>query len=280
MKIIDGKQIAADIRADLKARAAAFLSKKGIPVGLAVVQIGDDPASEVYIRNKIKACGETGIRSVLRILPADILQEEAEYVVETLASDPAIHGVLVQLPLPNGLNASRLLACIPASKDVDGFSAENIGALAKGEPGTVACTPLGIMELLQRYGIRPSGKRAVVLGRSNIVGKPLAMLLNNADATVTLCHSKTNGLREISRRADILVAAVGRPRFVTAEMVKEGAVVIDVGIHRADGKLCGDVDFESVSKKASYITPVPGGVGPMTVAMLLRNTIEAAESQA
>ncbi len=279
MIVMDGKKIAADIRAELKARAAAFFSKKAIRVGLAVVLIGDEAASAVYVRNKIKACEEVGIRSVLKQLPAETSQEEAERVVMALAEDPAVHGILVQLPLPRHLDASRILSRIPSSKDVDGFSAENIGLLARGETCTVACTPLGVMELLKRYRIPTEGKRAVVLGRSNIVGKPMAMLLTNADATVTVCHSKTRELGAICREADILISAIGRPKFVTADMVKEGAVVIDVGINRVDGKLCGDVDYEALTEKAAYMTPVPGGVGPMTVAMLLRNTVDAAEKQ-
>ena len=279
MKLIDGKQTAADIRAGLKARAAAFSCKYGLPVGLAVVLIGDDPASAVYVRNKIKACEEVGIRSFAHILPADATQETAENEVRRLAEDASVHGILVQLPLPAHLDASRILARIPAAKDVDGFSAENVGLLAKGERGTVACTPLGVMELLRRYRIPTAGKRAVVIGRSNTVGKPMAMLLIGADATVTVCHSKTQDLAAVCRQADILVAAVGRPKTVTADMVKEGAVVIDVGINRDGGKLCGDVDFEGVKDKVSYITPVPGGVGPMTVAMLLQNTLDAAERQ-
>lgn len=277
MTIIDGKQTAAEVRAQLRVRAAAFEEKYGRKVGLAVVLIGEDPASQVYVRNKIKGCEDAGIRSFAHYLPADVTQAQAEELVRALASDEAVHGILVQLPLPKHLDAERILACIPAAKDVDGFSAENIGRLALNEEGTVACTPLGVMELLRRYHVETRGKRAVIIGRSNIVGRPMALLLLNTDATVTVCHSRTVNLAEECARADILVAAIGKPNFITADMVKEGAVVIDVGINRVDGKLIGDVDFAAVSQKASLITPVPGGVGPMTIAMLLQNAISCAE---
>ena len=277
MTIIDGKKTAAEIRAQLRGKTAAFEEKYGQKVGLAVVLIGEDPASQVYVRNKIRGCEEAGIRSFAHYLPADVTQAEAEELVRALASDDAVHGILVQLPLPKHLNADKILACIPAEKDVDGFSAESIGRLARNEECTVACTPLGVMELLHRYGVEPRGKRAVVIGRSNIVGRPMALLLLNADATVTICHSRTVNLAEECARADILIAAIGKPNFVTADMVKEGAVVIDVGINRVDGKLVGDVDFAAVSQKASLITPVPGGVGPMTIAMLLQNAVSCAE---
>lgn len=277
MTIIDGKKTAAEIRAQLRGKTAAFEEKYGQKVGLAVVLIGEDPASQVYVRNKIRGCEEAGIRSFAHYLPADVTQAEAEELVRALASDDAVHGILVQLPLPRHLNADKILACIPAEKDVDGFSAENIGRLARNEECTVACTPLGVMELLHRYGVEPRGKRAVVIGRSNIVGRPMALLLLNADATVTICHSRTVNLAEECAHADILIAAIGKPNFVTADMVKEGAVVIDVGINRVDGKLVGDVDFAAVSQKASLITPVPGGVGPMTIAMLLQNAVSCAE---
>lgn len=277
MTIIDGKKTAAEIRAQLRGKTAAFEEKYGQKVGLAVVLIGEDPASQVYVRNKIRGCEEAGIRSFAHYLPADVTQAEAEELVRALASDDAVHGILVQLPLPRHLNADKILACIPAEKDVDGFSAENIGRLARNEECTVACTPLGVMELLHRYGVELRGKRAVVIGRSNIVGRPMALLLLNADATVTISHSRTVNLAEECARADILVAAIGKPNFVTADMVKEGAVVVDVGINRVDGKLVGDVDFAAVSQKASLITPVPGGVGPMTIAMLLQNAVSCAE---
>ena len=278
MKLIDGNVIAAEIRAELKARTQAFEEKYGKKIGLAVVLIGNDPASQVYVRNKVKACEEAGIRSFRHDLPEETTQKQAEELVSALAEDENVHGILIQLPLPRGLDEKRLLSLIPPSKDVDGFLAENIGRLALKEAGTVACTPLGVMEMLSRSNIPVAGKRAVVVGRSNIVGRPMALLLLNADATVTVCHSKTKDLLEECRRADILVAAIGKPKFITADMVKEGAVVIDVGMDRDEnGKLCGDVDFENVKEKASAITPVPGGVGPMTIAMLLKNTCDAAE---
>lgn len=278
MKLIDGKAIAADIRAELKIRTQAFEQKYGKKIGLAVVLIGNDPASAVYVRNKVKACEETGIRSFRHDLPQETTQKQAEELVLALAEDENVHGILVQLPLPAGLDEKRLLSLIPSEKDVDGFLAENVGKLALREEGTVACTPLGVMELLARSGISAAGKRAVVVGRSNIVGRPMALLLLNADATVTVCHSKTKDLAEECRRADVLVAAIGKAKFITADMVKEGAVVIDVGMDRDEnGRLCGDVDFENVKEKASAITPVPGGVGPMTIAMLLKNTCDAAE---
>ena len=277
MTLIDGKKIAADVRAELREETAAFEAKYGKKVGLAVVLVGEDPASQVYVRNKIKGCEETGIRSFAHYLPADATQAQAGALVSALAEDENVHGILVQLPLPAHLDAERILARIPTEKDVDGFSAENIGRLAMHEEGTVACTPLGVMELLARYHVDPRGKRAVVIGRSNIVGRPMALLLLNADATVTVCHSRTKDLKEECARADILVAAIGKPAFVKADMVKEGAVVIDVGINRVDGKLVGDVAFEEVAPKASLITPVPGGVGPMTIAMLLKNTVACAK---
>lgn len=279
MTPIDGKQTAAAIRRELSVRAEAFERKKGRKAGLAVVQIGNDPASSIYIRNKIKACEETGILSFSHVLPEDRTQKEAEELLDRLAEDESVDGILLQLPLPAGFDEQALIRRIPVEKDVDGFSEESLGRLAMGRKGTVACTPKGVMELLRRYKISVAGKRAVVLGRSNIVGRPMALLLLNADATVVVCHSKTVELKEELLRADILVAAVGKPNFVTADMVKEGAVVIDVGINRVDGKLCGDVDFEGVSKKAAYLTPVPGGVGPMTVAMLLENTLACAEAR-
>lgn len=274
---MDGKAVAAEVRESLKARAARFEQTRGRKIGLAVVLVEGDAASEVYVRNKSRACAEVGISSRTVRLPADCSQEEAERTVRALAKDGTVDGVLVQLPLPSHLDSRRILACIPTEKDVDGFSAENFGKLAKNEACLPACTPRGVMELLARYGVDVRGKRAVIVGRSNIVGRPMALLLLNADATVTVCHSKTNDLREECLRADILVAAIGRPAFITADMVKEGAVVIDVGINRTEHGLVGDVDYPKVCEKASLITPVPGGVGPMTVAMLLLNTVEAAE---
>ena len=269
MKIIDGKALAARLRGELKEK----LEKSGKEVGLAVVIVGDNPASKIYVRNKVKACAEVGIRSYSYELPADTAQEDLESLLEQLGGDEKINGILLQLPLPEGLDSAAALKKIPREKDVDGFSAENLGRLALHEEKIAACTPLGIMKILESEGISPAGKHAVVLGRSATVGKPMALLLLNADATVTVCHSKTRGIREICRCADILISAVGKPKFVTADMVKEGAVVIDVGMNRSEsGKLCGDVDYENVKDKTSYITPVPGGVGPMTITMLLYNT--------
>ena len=274
--IIDGKALAAKLRGELKEKVAAFKSEKG-DIGLAVVLVGEDPASQVYVRNKIKACEEVGIRSFSYHLPAESSQEEVEALVDELVVSEKVHGILVQLPLPKHLDEKRILKRIPASKDVDGFCAENVGNLAMNRETIVACTPFGVMKMLEEYGIAPKGKSAVVLGRSNIVGKPMAMLLVNADATVTVCHSKTKDLKDVCAAADILVVAIGRAKFVTADMVKQGAVVIDVGMDRDEnGKLCGDVDYENVKEKASFITPVPGGVGPMTITMLLYNTYIAA----
>lgn len=279
MKLIDGKETARQIRAELKASALAFEKERGKKIGLAVVMVGDDPASQIYVRNKIKACEEVGIRSFAHYLPSNTVQQEVLGLVRALAGDPSVHGILVQLPLPKHLNAKEILSEIPVEKDADGFCAENVGRLATNEAGgAIACTPNGVMELLKRYGVVLSGKKAVVVGRSNIVGRPMALLLLNADATVTVCHSKTRELREICSRADILISAIGKAKFITADMVKEGAVVIDVGMNRdGNGYLCGDVDFENVKEKASLITPVPGGVGPMTIAMLLANTVMLAE---
>ena len=276
-KIIDGKALAQKLRARIREDVRRFKEERGADIGLAVVLVGEDPASQVYVRNKIKACEEVGIRSDSYRLPAQTTQKDLEQLIDALAQDARVHGILVQLPLPRHLNAESALKRIPASKDVDGFCAENVGNLSMGRETLVACTPNGVMEMLREYGVDPKGKRAVVLGRSNIVGKPMAMLLLNADATVTVCHSKTRDLAAVCAEADILVAAVGIAKFVKADMVKEGAVVIDVGMDRDEnGKLCGDVDFEQVQEKAALITPVPGGVGPMTITMLLSNTVEAA----
>lgn len=273
MKIIDGKALAAKIRAELKEK----IKQSGREVGLAVIIVGDDPASCVYVRNKTKACEETGIRSDTYALPATVSQAELEALIARLGKDDRVHGILLQLPLPEGLDTESALGKIPAEKDVDGFSAGNLGKLVLGKETIAACTPLGIMKMLESAGISPRGKHAVVLGRSETVGKPMALLLLNADATVTICHSRTTNLKDICREADILISAVGKPKFVTEDMVKEGAVVIDVGINRNEaGKLCGDVDFEKVAPKTSWITPVPGGVGPMTIATLLCNTFAAA----
>lgn len=275
--VIDGKALAAKLRGQIRERAEQFRAERGFEIGLAVVLVGEDPASQVYVRNKIKACEEAGIRSFSYHLPADAAEAEVIALVDELVASDKVHGILVQLPLPRHIDERKVLARIPARKDVDGFCAENVGNLAMNRETIVACTPFGVMKMLEEYGIDPRGKSAVVLGRSNIVGKPMAMLLVNADATVTVCHSKTKNLKEVCAAADILVVAIGRAKFVTADMVKEGAVVIDVGMDRDEnGKLCGDIDYENVKDKASYITPVPGGVGPMTITMLLYNTVLAA----
>lgn len=276
-KIIDGKAISAELRKQIAVTAENFYNKCGRQIGLAVILAGDDPASQVYVRNKFKACEEVGIKSFPYILPAETAQEELEDLIKKLASDNNIDGILVQLPLPSHLDAESALALIPACKDVDGFSRENIGGLALNGESIAACTPAGVMEMLKAENISVKGKKAVVVGRSGIVGRPMALLLLNADATVTVCHSKTQNLKAECLQADILVAAIGKPKFITADMIKEGAVVIDVGMDRDEnGKLCGDVDFENVKHKCSYITPVPGGVGPMTVTMLMYNTCLAA----
>ena len=277
-KLIDGKAHSTAIRCEIKERVTAFKTERGIDVGLAVVLVGNNPASQIYVRNKIKACEETGIKSFAYYLPEDATQKQVEELIEELVENTAIHGILVQLPLPAHLDAQKVLKLIPKAKDVDGFCEENMGSLCMKEDCLVACTPNGVMKMLEREGIETKGKNAVVIGRSNIVGKPMAMLLLNADATVTICHSRTQNLKEICANADILVAAIGKAKFVTADMVKQGAVVIDVGMDRDEnGKLCGDVDFDGVKDKCSYITPVPGGVGPMTITMLMYNTITAAE---
>ena len=274
MKVIDGKALAAEIRAELKAK----IEKNERKPGLAVVIVGEDPASKVYVRNKIKACGELGIRSYSYELPANASQEELEGLLDKLAADNEVDGILLQLPLPKHLDMESATSHIPFEKDVDGFSAKNLGLLMQNKQRVAACTPSGVMKLLEREGIDLTGKHAVILGRSETVGKPMAMLLLNANATVTICHSKTKNLPQVCREADILIAAVGKRNFVTADMVKEGAVVVDVGINRRpDGKLCGDVKYDEVEPKASYITPVPGGVGPMTIAMLMKNTLTAAK---
>lgn len=273
MTLLDGKRIAAEIRSELREEVAAMKKKPS----LAVVLIGNDPASEIYVKGKIRACEEVGILSRNYRLPESATQTEAENLVRSLALDGEINGILVQLPLPKGLNSDRILSFIPPEKDADGFSPVNFGKIALGEDAVSACTPQGIIELLSRYHIEISGKRAVVVGRSKIVGRPIAMLLLNRDATVTVCHSRTENLKEECRNADILIAAIGKAGFITADMIKKDAVVIDVGINRENGKIRGDVDFEGAMEKAAYITPVPGGVGPMTIAMLLKNTVEAAK---
>ncbi len=277
--IMDGKILAAEQMAALKTRVDK-LKAAGRTVGLAVILVGDDPASQVYVRNKGKACEELGILSETLRLPAETTQEELEAEIGRLNKDSRIDGILVQLPLPRHLDEAKSLRVIAPEKDVDGFHIENAGKLFTGQPGVVACTPKGILHMLKACGVPLKGKEAVVIGRSNIVGKPVAMLLLNENCTVTICHSRTTDLASHTRRADILVAAVGKPRFVTADMVKPGATVIDVGINRvAPKKLVGDVDFEAVSEVAGAITPVPGGVGLLTIAMLMQNTVTAAKLQ-
>ncbi|MDH0866260.1 bifunctional methylenetetrahydrofolate dehydrogenase/methenyltetrahydrofolate cyclohydrolase FolD [Mitsuaria sp. GD03876] len=272
---IDGVAVARELRQALRARVAAMT--EGRRPGLAVLLVGDDPASAVYVRNKIRACEEVGIASFAERLPAATSEAQVLATIARFNADPAVHGILVQLPLPRHIDTARVLAAVAPAKDVDGFGVESQGALLGGLPGLRPCTPAGVMRLLAAAGTPLRGARAVVLGRSTIVGKPMAMLLLQADATVTVCHSATRDLAALTREADVLVAAIGRPRFVTADMVKPGATVIDVGINRdADGRLCGDVDFEAVRPIAGAITPVPGGVGPMTIAMLLANTVDAA----
>lgn len=278
-KIIDGKAVSASVK-EAVAKEAAALKEKGILVGLAVVIVGNDPASRVYVNNKKKACAACGIESYEYALPEETTEEELLALVEKLNGDPAVNGILVQLPLPRQIDEHRIIEAISPKKDVDAFHAVNVGKIMIGDFDFLPCTPSGCMDLIDSTGVPVEGKRCVVIGRSNIVGKPMAMLLLHRNGTVTICHSKTKNLKEICREADILVAAVGRPNFVTADMVKEGAVVIDVGMNRLEnGKLCGDVNFEGVSKVAGWITPVPGGVGPMTIATLMRNTLTAAKLQ-
>ena len=277
--IMDGRMLAEKIEEELKKRVL-FLAEKGLTPCLCAVLAGNDPASKIYVRNKEKACARLGIHSRTLRMPADTTQETLEKAIMEANVDPAVHGILVQLPLPRHLDSDRALSLILPEKDVDGFHDINAGRLSRGLDCVVACTPKGALHMLQKAGIEIAGKEAVVVGRSNIVGKPMALLLLQENATVTVCHSRTADLAAHTRRADILVAAIGKPRFITADMVKEGAVVVDVGINRVDGKLCGDVDFENVSKKASWITPVPGGVGKMTIAMLMDNTVAAAEKAA
>lgn len=275
-QLLDGKAMSEELRAEI-ARKVAALKERGVTPGLAVILVGDDPASQIYVRNKGIGCEKTGMHSVTIRMPEDTTQQALEGQIRALNADPAIHGILVQLPLPPHLDEAAALAAIVPEKDVDGFHVQNAGRLLCGLPGVVACTPKGAMEMIRRTGVSLSGKEAVVVGRSNIVGKPMAMLLLQANCTVTMCHSRTADLAFHTRRADILVAAVGKPGFITADMVKPGAIVIDVGINRVDGRVVGDVDFEHVKDVAGWITPVPGGVGRMTITMLLQNTLEAAE---
>ena len=276
-QVIDGKKISQEIKDELKEKVAV-MAKEGRKVALAVIQVGNDPASSVYVRNKKKACEYIGIESLSYELPEETTEEELVALIEKLNADAGVNGILVQLPLPKHINEEKIIQTISPDKDVDGFHMQNVGALCTGGKGYVSCTPLGIITLLKRSGIEIAGKRCVVMGRSNIVGKPMAMLLLRENGTVTICHSKTQDMKEITRQADILVVAIGKPKFVDETYVKEGAVVIDVGIHRnAENKLCGDVDFDKVAPHTSAITPVPGGVGPMTIAMLMNNCVSSVE---
>ena len=280
MQIIDGKKVSAQVKEEVKKQTLELKEQYGITPGLAVVIVGDDPASRVYVNNKKKACEFVGFKSEEFSLPAETTQEELLNLVKTLNEKKDINGILVQLPLPEHLDDKAVIEAIDPLKDVDAFHAVNVGKIMLGEYDFMPCTPAGVMEMLHSYNIPVNGKNCVVIGRSNIVGKPMSMLLLHENGTVTICHSRTQNLAEICSKADILVAAVGKPKFVTADMVKEGAVVIDVGMDRDEnGKLCGDVDFENVKDKCSYITPVPGGVGPMTVATLMKNTLKAAKIQ-
>ena len=277
--LMDGRAVSAAVRDKLALRVRD-LEAEGVKPHLAVVLVGEDPASQIYVRNKERACEKLGIRSTVLRLAAECTQQELEDAVRTLSADPQVHGILVQLPLPRHLDAAPVIALIDPRKDVDGFTPVNAGRLLNGEKGFVACTPGGVMEILRHYDVPICGRSAVVVGRSNIVGKPMALLLLAENATVTVCHSRTRNLAQVTRGADILVAAVGKAGFITADMVKPGAVVVDVGINRVNGKVVGDVDFESVSEVAGFLTPVPGGVGQMTITMLLKNTLDAARMQA
>ena len=275
-KLIDGKVVSSAVKEEA-AREVAILSDKGISVGLAVILVGENPASKIYVANKKKACEQLGIRSYEYLLPETATQDELLELINTLNNEKNVNGILCQLPLPRHMDEKAVIAAIDPNKDVDAFHAVNVGKIMIGDYDFVPCTPAGVMEMLKFYNIDPQGKNCVVIGRSNIVGKPMAMLLLHKNGTVTVCHSRTQNLKEITSSADILVAAVGKAKFVTEDMVKQGAVVVDVGMNRVDGKLCGDVDFDAVALKCSYITPVPGGVGPMTIAMLMKNTVTAAK---
>jgi len=275
MILIDGKKVSAEVRNRLAEETKILKEQTGKEPGLATVLVGDDPASAVYVRNKNKTCCELGFQSFENQLSSNTTEEQLLNLIDDLNCNPNVHGILVQLPLPDQIDSEKILQAVDSKKDVDGFHPVNVGKLVVGNALLTPCTPTGIIELLDHYGIEIAGKHAVIIGRSNIVGKPVSMLLLQRNATITICHSRTKNLEEVTRRADILIAAVGRPHFVTENMVSEGAVVIDVGINRVDGKLTGDVEFEPVSKKASYITPVPGGVGPMTIALLMENTLKA-----
>lgn len=280
-RIIDGRELAAQVRAEVNSEISLLKAKTGLTPGLAVVLVGDDPASRVYVRNKGKACEEVGIRSFQHTLPADTTEEDLLALIKKLNGSKDVHGILVQLPLPSNIDEEAVLEAVSPQKDVDGFHPYNVGRLTIGRPLLQPCTPCGVMRMIESIGVDISGKEAVVVGRSNIVGKPMALMLLHKNATVTICHSRTRDIAQKVLSADIIIAAVGRAGFVKGEWVKDGAVVIDVGINRtAEGKLVGDVDFEGASKRASFITPVPGGVGPMTIAMLLKNTVEAAKRAA
>ena len=272
--LILGKEVSRETRIEIKQGVEDFSKKYGRVPCLAVIIVGEDPASQTYVRNKVLGCEEVSMKSLKYEFPNGTPQEDIATTIKTLVNDDKVDGILVQLPLPKGYDEKYLLDLIPETKDVDGFCASNIGLLALGSPRTISCTPFGVMRLLKSTGVDLTGKNAVVVGRSNTVGKPMAMLLLNANCTVTVCHSKTQNLKEITKNADILVAAIGRPKFIKGDMVKDGAIVIDVGINRVDGHLCGDVDFDEVEPKASFITPVPGGVGPMTIACLMENTVK------
>ncbi len=279
-QIISGKEVSAKVREELKKETQALIESTGIYPGLAVILVGNDPASQVYVRNKQLACEELGFHPFEYKLSENTTQEQLLDLISVLNKDPKVHGILVQLPLPDHLDEQSVLYSIAPEKDVDAFHPYNVGKIMIGSYDVLPCTPAGVMELLDAYGVEISGKNCVVIGRSNIVGKPMAMLLLQRSGTVTICHSRTKNLAEVCAEADILVVAIGKPKFVTADMVKEGAVVVDVGINRDENnKLCGDVDFESVEPKASLITPVPGGVGPMTITMLMKNTLRAAKAQ-
>lgn len=275
-QLLDGKALSAQVEAELKVRVDALLAKGNQP-GLCVILVGEDPASQLYVGNKEKACGRLGLLSRTVRIPEETTQEELEAEIRKANMDPTIHGLLVQFPLPAHLDASRAQALILPEKDADGLHDINTGRMMRGEDAPIACTPKGALYMLKSANIPIEGKHAVVIGRSSIVGRPMAMLLLRENATVTICHSRTKNLGEFTRQADILVVAIGKPHFITADMVKDGATVVDVGMNRVDGKFCGDVDFDAVKEKAAYITPVPGGVGRMTVAMLMSNTVEAAE---
>ena len=270
-KILDGKAVSATLKDETKEKIEAFKKKYNREITLAVVLVGENPASQIYVRNKIKAAEYVGIKSLSFTLPKSVSQSETEALVKTLSEDQSVDGILVQLPLPENLEQGKILSLIPPEKDVDGFSSQSMGKLTLFEKGIAPCTPAGILYLLKNAGIELNGKNAVICGRSNIVGKPVALMLLKENCTVTLCHSKTENLEEFTKNADILISAIGKPKFIKADMVKDGAVVIDVGINRTENGLVGDVDFDEVKKKTSYITPVPGGVGPMTIAMLMNN---------